>query len=972
MNEETLFEQARQLPLAERAAFLERECDDPQLRRRVLRLLEADAQSHSPIDLQATNLAATSDSNPASCNETFQIAAQAESIGTMIQGRYKLLQQIGEGGMGTVWMAEQTEPVKRRVAVKLIRVDRSSSKAVLARFEAERQAIALMDHPNIAKLLDAGTTENGSPYFVMELVKGVPLDEFCDRQRLGIRERLELFISICEAIQHAHQKGIIHRDLKPSNVLVESHDGKPVPKIIDFGLAKAVSGISLTDHTLFTAFGSVLGTPLYMAPEQATFNAVDIDTRADVYALGVILYELLTGTTPITRDTLKQAALEELFRLIREQEAPTPSSRLSLSESSPNVAANRQITPDKLGRLVRGDLDWIVLKALSKERERRYESVIGFARDIERFLNHEPVTASPPSRLYKLRKFVRRHRLQVTAATLVLLALIAGVIGTSWGMVRANRAAVAERNAKIEAEASATREREAKEVSLAQLEQITLINNTVFDIFKEFDIRKVKQGRDPVEVVLANKLIEAGRKLDSKSIPDPLVLADLRNRLGTTLYGLGKSAEAAEFLEEARSLRIEHLGSAEKMTLVAANDLGLAYQGAGKFKEALAILEETAEQFKKTRGPHDRETLSALNNLAETYRRAGQRDKAIPIQQELLQKLKATLPASEERLLLAMNNLAASLYDNRQTEQAGELFAETLELMKVHLGPDHPHTLSCAGSLANCYRLQARFDEAIALMEDLLERSISALGLDHPVTLGTMNNLGTTLANANRFEESIKILEKALERREAALGRNHPSTTLTMSNLANSYRSAGQLDRAITLLEDALQLQLGKLDPEHPDVLVYKSSLAKAYADAGRSEPAATLYKQVISARRKTANVESPTFAGTLAIVGSDLLDLKMYVDAEAMLRECWEIRQKIQPDEWTTFNIQSAYGGALLGQQKFAEAEPMLLAGYQGLKDREASIPEGSAERLLEARARLVELYIATDRAAEAEKYRD
>ncbi len=452
MTEETLFEKARNLPVSERVAFLNRECPDPAMRVLVDAMLAADAVSLSPLDSpinpkQVEHTQSFGDSNP---KQTESAQPTTEAEGVVIAGRYKLRQQIGEGGMGTVWMADQTEPVKRKVAVKLIRVERGQSKTILARFEAERQAIALMDHPHIAKLLDAGTTENGSPFFVMELVKGVPLNEYCDQHKLTIPERLNLFIQICSAVQHAHQKGIIHRDLKPGNILVESHDGKPVPKVIDFGLAKATTGLSLTEQSMFTAFGSVMGTPLYMAPEQATFNAVDVDTRADVYALGVILYELLTGTTPITRETLKKAALDEMLKLIREQEAPTPSSRLSSPESTPSIAASRQIESAKLGRFVKGELDWIVMKSLSKERDRRYESATNFARDIERFLNHEPVQAGPPSTSYRLKKFVRRNRGQVLAASFVLLALVAGVAGTTLGLIEARRQATI---AKDEAEA---------------------------------------------------------------------------------------------------------------------------------------------------------------------------------------------------------------------------------------------------------------------------------------------------------------------------------------------------------------------------------------------------------------------------------------------------------------------------------------------------------------------------------------
>jgi serine/threonine protein kinase len=434
----SLFLAASELPdSAERADYLHRACaDNEELRARVEALLRVNDAMPLPPD-EATAVAQRKVSPP--ITETENYSDLNAVAGMRIAGKYKLLQQIGEGGMGTVWMAEQTEPVKRRVAVKLIRTERGQSKTILSRFEAERQAIALMDHPHIAKLLDAGTTETGAPFFVMELVKGVPVTEYCDVHKLSIPDRLYLFVKICSAVQHAHQKGIIHRDLKPSNILVESHDGKPVPKVIDFGLAKATSGLQLTENTLFTGFGSVMGTPLYMAPEQANFNAIDIDTRVDVYALGVILFELLTGTTPLSRDTIKKAAIDEMLRLVREMEAPTPSSRLSSSDGKPAIAANRQMEPAKLGNFVKGELDWIVLKALSKERDRRYETANGFARDIERFLTHEPVQAGPPSTIYRLRKFVRRNRLQVIAAALVLMTLVAGVVGTSLALFEVQR-----------------------------------------------------------------------------------------------------------------------------------------------------------------------------------------------------------------------------------------------------------------------------------------------------------------------------------------------------------------------------------------------------------------------------------------------------------------------------------------------------------------------------------------------------
>src|SRR6516225_10160713 len=407
LPEESIFAQALEITsAAERAAFLDRACGDNQgLRAEVEALLRAHEQSGDLLDL------------PEKPPVTTDLPGH-ERPGTLL-GPYKLLEPIGEGGMGSVWMAEQTEPIQRRVAIKVVK-EGMDSRQVLARFEAERQALALMEHPNIAKVLDARQTPSGRPYFVMELVKGQPITKYCDEKRLAVRERLELFGDVCRAVQHAHQKGIIHRDLKPSNVLVAPYDGKPVVKVIDFGVAKA-TGQRLTDKTLFTGYGALVGTPEYMSPEQAEVNNQDIDTRSDIYALGVLLYELLTGSTPLTRQRIKEAALLEVLRLIREEEPPRPSTRLSESrEALPSISAQRQTEPAKLTKLVRGELDWIVMKALEKDRNRRYETANGFAMDVQRYLADQPVLACPPSVGYRLRKLVRRNKRRLAVASLVL------------------------------------------------------------------------------------------------------------------------------------------------------------------------------------------------------------------------------------------------------------------------------------------------------------------------------------------------------------------------------------------------------------------------------------------------------------------------------------------------------------------------------------------------------------------------
>jgi serine/threonine protein kinase/tetratricopeptide (TPR) repeat protein len=547
-----LEEQARSVFLAaldcapeQWAAFLDEACSgNAELRARVDDLLRAH-QGLGSIHVDAAEL------------PTISSAEQAgERVGTLI-GPYKLLQKIGEGGMGTVYMAEQSHPVQRKVALKIIKPGMDSDQ-IVARFEAERQALAIMDHPNIARVLDVGATGSGRPYFVMELVKGKAITSYCDERHLTPRERLELFVGVCQAVQHAHQKGIIHRDLKPSNVLVALYDGRPVPKVIDFGVAKAM-GQKLTDGTLFTQFGQVVGTLEYMSPEQAEPNQLDIDTRSDIYSLGVLLYELLTGTTPIQRQRLKEGALLEALRMIREEEPPRPSTRLSTTEQLPSIAANRGLEPKKLSGLVRGELDWIAMKALEKDRNRRYETANGFAQDIERYLKDEAVLACPPSASYKLRKLMQRNKGAVAAIGSLLVTLVLGITGTSIGLFRARSAqaeAIHERDKAMEAQKQEMlasqkaqtnyhRARQAVDVMFTQVAEKWLGHNASLEPLQKHFLLE------------ASRFYEDFAKEESSDPQVRLERANAYRRLGEIHHKLGETAEAEKAFKKATAILSE-------------------------------------------------------------------------------------------------------------------------------------------------------------------------------------------------------------------------------------------------------------------------------------------------------------------------------------------------------------------------------------------------------------------------------
>jgi serine/threonine protein kinase len=906
-NEESIFKLAFKIKSpTERSAYLKKACgDDNVLLARVEALLKASDKAGSFLDSPPVGSIVTLDDSPLS-----------EGPGTKI-GRYKLLQQIGEGGFGVVYMAEQEQPIRRRVALKIIKLG-MDTKQVIARFEAERQALALMDHPNIAHVFDAGTTDTGRPYFVMELVKGVPITEYCDSNNLSTDERLRLFIDVCRAVQHAHQKGIIHRDIKPTNVMITLRDGVPVPKVIDFGIAKATQQ-RLTEKTLFTEFRQFIGTPEYMSPEQAEMSELDVDTRSDIYSLGVLLYELLTGTTPFDANELRSAAFDEIVRIIREAEPPKPSTRLStLGDTLGEVARHRHVGPGQLCKIVRGELDWIVMRTLEKDRTRRYETANGLVMDIERYMNDEPVMAGPPSTAYRLKKFLRRNKTSVILASSIAAALVVGLCLATIGFIQASRQrdkAVAAEAEAIAAKSDVVRQRDLAEEQRQRAEaNLSFALDALDNIYLEVSEEQLPKEQliEKADRKLLEKALEFYERFAEENSDNTTLreeTAQAYGRVGIIELKLDQFERAEQALRTAIAMYEQLTGEFPDVPKYRSNladaqtTLGIALRLKGKLDEAekahhtvMAMYEELASDF-PDEPVYQSDLAGESVNLGNVLLDKGELDEAekayrnvIAIHEKLVSKF-PDVPKYRSRLALGHINLGVVLDDKGKFDEATQAYNRSSAILEelVSEFPDNSeyrsNLASSHSNLGRALLYEGRLDEAeqayrnaIVTYKELVRefpgvpRYRSRLGYSN-ISLGIVLNNKGKLDEAEQAYRNAIVTYEELVREFPDVPKYRSVLAISHSNLGRALREAGRLDEAEKATHTAIAIR-EELASEFPDVPEYRSGLALGHSNLGnvlykkgKLDEAEKAYRNAIAIRQELVSefADNPKYRSSLA-----------------------------------------------------------------------------------------------------------